>query len=125
MGSLVFRLRNVPDDEAQAVRSLLDDNQIDWYETTAGNWGIAMPGLWVSNENDIKLARALIEKYQEERQRSLRRAYEDGLTTGETRTFIQAVKDSPLKTLATIAFCLFVLYVSVNPFLQLIGLSKQ
>ena len=49
MATLVFRLRNVPEDEAQAVRTVLDTNNIDWYETTAGNWGIAMPGLWINN----------------------------------------------------------------------------
>lgn len=125
MASLVFRLRNVPEDEAQAIRSILDENNIEWYETTAGNWGIAMPGLWVSNQDDVEPARILINDYQKQRQNTLRSAYEDGLLTGETETFLQSVTNHPFKTLAIILFCLFILYVSVNPFLQLIGLSKQ
>ena len=44
MSALIFRLRNVPEDEAMQVRDLLDEHRIDWFETSAGNWGIGMPG---------------------------------------------------------------------------------
>lgn len=36
---ILFRLSGVPDDEADDVRMLLTDNAIDFYETSAGNWG--------------------------------------------------------------------------------------
>ncbi|MGK0318613.1 MAG: hypothetical protein ACI9JP_000792, partial [Granulosicoccus sp.] len=39
MPTLVFRLRNVPEDEADDVRMLMNENDFDWYETSAGNWG--------------------------------------------------------------------------------------
>ena len=39
MATLLFRLRHVPDDEADDVRALLEENGIDFYETTPGNWG--------------------------------------------------------------------------------------
>ena len=43
MSKLLFRLRNVPDDEADEVRELLTQHSIEFYETGAGNWGISMP----------------------------------------------------------------------------------
>lgn len=125
MATLVFRLRNVPEDEAQAVRTLLDTNNIDWYETTAGNWGIAMPGIWINNSDEVGRARSLIDAYQIERRNALQLAYKDEKLSGENRTFIQSFKDSPLQVVAIILFCLFIVYVSINPFLQLIGYSAQ
>ena len=47
MALLLFRLRNVPDDEADEVRHLLNENSIEFYETSAGNWGISMPAIWL------------------------------------------------------------------------------
>ncbi|MFQ3230986.1 MAG: hypothetical protein ACI9DO_002365, partial [Reinekea sp.] len=38
MASIVFRLNNVPEHEADLVRALLLENDIDFYETDAGRW---------------------------------------------------------------------------------------
>ena len=66
MSALIFRLRNVPEDEAMQVRDLLDEHRIDWFETAAGNWGIGMPGLWVKDADDAQRARTLIDTFQQE-----------------------------------------------------------
>ena len=58
MPTLVFRLRNVPEDEADDVRALMDENEFDWYETSAGNWGIAMPGIWISKDEELPTCQA-------------------------------------------------------------------
>ena len=63
MSALIFRLRNVPEDEAMQVRDLLDEHRIDWFETSAGNWGIGMPGLWVKDVDDAQRARTLIDTF--------------------------------------------------------------
>ena len=117
MSTLVFRLRNVPDDEADEVRARLDEARIAWYETTAGNWGIAMPALWVSEDEDAPRARALIDTYQRER---------SALAAGAPRPppFAARLRERPIAVLATLAFCVFILYVSVNPFLQLVAASS-
>lgn len=120
MATLVFRLRQVPDEEADDVRTLLDDAGIKWYETTAGNWGIAMPGLWVADSGDALCARALIDDYQRTR---TARAIEAGTDPTNSTTFIERMRERPLAVLAIIAFCGFVLYVSVKPFLQLVASS--
>ena len=113
MTTLVFRLRNVPEDEADAVRTLLDEARVDWYETSAGNWGIAMPGLWVGEPGEAARARALIDDYQ--RERAARRRDADDIVP-----FAARLRERPLAVLGIVAFCLFVLYVSINPFLRLV-----
>lgn len=124
MPALVFRLRNVPDDEANAVRSLMEEHHIECYETTAGSWGIAVPGLWVVNTTDTEKARSLIDTYQQERSSSLRSQYQKDLRSGKTPTLLDRVQAQPLQVAGIVVFCLFILYATLNPFLQLIGYTK-
>ena len=63
----VFRLRNVPDDEAEEIRNLLKHNHIDFYETPAGNWGISMPAIWLNDDDQLERAKELIKEYQQHR----------------------------------------------------------
>ncbi|MFT5896742.1 MAG: hypothetical protein ACI8VW_003625 [bacterium] len=121
MPTLVFRLRNVPEDEADDVRALMDENEFDWYETSAGNWGIAMPGIWVSNDQDLQTARQLIETYQRTRQSTMRESYHQEVDAGNASSFVQRLKEHPLRVVGLVLFCLFILFVSINPFMQLIG----
>lgn len=119
MSKLVFRLRNVPDDEAEAVRALLDERGFDWYETTAGNWGIAMPGIWVREDAQASSARELIDSYQRERSATKRREYEQSVQSGESTTLKDLIRTQPLRMAGIVIFCLFIVYVSLKPFLQL------
>jgi len=118
MTTLVFRLRNVPDDEADDVRALLDEARIDWYETTAGNWGIAMPGLWVEDGDEAMRARPLIDVYQRERAARM-------LAAREPVSTFARLRERPVASLAIIAFCAFVLYVSIDPFVALVAASAR
>jgi len=124
MPVLVFRLRNVPDDEAADIRELLTSHTLDWYETSAGNWGIAMPGIWVRNDEDQAKARELINDYQKQRQSQLRSDYEQELEAGNVSSFWQRLQQRPLRVIGIIIFCAFILYAMINPFLQLIGLTQ-
>jgi len=124
MSQLVFRLRNVPDDEADAVRNILNEHKLDWYETTAGNWGIAMPGIWIKDPDDASTARTLIDTYQQQRGKQMRQDYESEHAAGNVQTLANRVRAQPFRVLGIVLFCLFILYVSINPFLQLIGYSK-
>ncbi len=121
MPTLVFRLRNVPEDEANDVRALMEDNHLEWYETSAGNWGIAMPGIWINNDVDVGRARNLIDAYQKDRKTTLRSHYQQEVEEGRAMSFTQRLREQPARVLGIVLFCLFILYVSVNPFLQLIG----
>lgn len=121
MSALVFRLRNVPQEEADEVRALLQEQGIECYETNAGNWGIAMPGIWVNDEADAPRAHVLINDYQRDRSERQRRRHEAEKHNGQAITFMQRVREQPLRVAGIVLFCLFILYVSINPFLRLIG----
>ena len=120
MSALVFRLRGVPDEEAEEVRALLDEARIDWYETDAGNWGIAMPALWVRDSEDAPRARALIETYARERSSRMRAQWRSRRAAGTLPTLGTRLRERPFAIAAVFAFCLFVLYVSIDPFIRLV-----
>jgi len=111
MAVQIFSLRNVPDDEADEIRALLQEHTIDYYETPAGNWGISMPALWLNDEAQLEQARALIEQYQQERQRITREE--------SPRTLADMVRESPMRYLAYLALIAVILYISVSPFLKI------
>ena len=64
MAKILFRLNGVPDDETNDVRELLTNNAIDFYETSSGNWGVSMPAIWLSDDDQFEKAKALLDAYQ-------------------------------------------------------------
>ena len=121
MSKQIFRLRNVPDDEAEEIRLLLREHGIDFYETPGGNWGISMPALWLNDDNEHKAeeAKALIEQYQEERAVRIRREYEELKQQGKHRRLRDAFLERPLEFLFYLLIVVLILYLSTKPFLDL------
>lgn len=116
MAKLLFRLRGVPEDEATEVRELLDRNGLDYYETSAGNWGISMPGLWLRDEDQLPRARSLLDDYQQERARVARAEWEEARRAGRHPTQWQLICQQPLKTAAYLAAVSVILFISVSVF---------
>ncbi len=114
----LFKLKNVPDDEAQDVRDLLIKNNIDYYETPPGNWGISMPAIWLNDDGQLKGAKLLIDQYQDERLTKARGEYEQIKKDGKHRTFVNELLDSPVQFVLYIGFVAVVLYFSIKPFLN-------
>ncbi len=114
----VFKLRNVPDDEADDVRALLSENEIEFYETSAGNWGISAPGIWLRDESRFAEARALIETYQVERQQRMREEYEQLRRQGRQRSVAQLIAENPLRAILYLIGIVVILYISIKPFLH-------
>lgn len=114
----LFSLRHVPDDEAQQLRDLLSSHHIDFYETGPGNWGISAGAFWLRTDEQLEEARKLIDTYQEQRTRDARLEYEELKRAGQQRRFLDNVREKPLQLLLYIAAILFILYVSLKPFLQ-------
>ncbi len=77
MSIRLFNLQDVPDDEADEIRYLLDRNNINYYETPSGNWGFSMAAIWVKDEKQIIEAYELIKAYQEERVIKARKEYSE------------------------------------------------
>lgn len=91
MPELLFKLRNVPDDEAEEVRQLLNDHEISFYETHAGSWGVSLPGMWLQDDSQLKEAKSLIETYQRERASVARESYEQLKKEGRHETVMDKI----------------------------------
>ncbi len=118
MSTLLFRLTNVPEDEADEIRALLQSNGIDYYETSAGNWGISMPALWLIKDEDLFKARQLLDEYQHQRLIIEREKYLQLKKSGANLSFISSIKERPLRFIVYLGAILFILYVSVKMVLE-------
>ena len=121
MPHLLFKLNCVPEDEEIEVRRLLDDNHIDYYETSAGLFGISLAALWIRDEGEIEKARELVEQYQQQRYRQAREHYAQQEQDGTAETMLQRAWRQPLRTLLYLAVILLILYFSTVPFLKMFG----
>lgn len=110
MSVLFFSLRGVPDDEADDIRSLLTENQIDFYETSAGNWGISLPALWLIDKENLPTAQRLFDAYQNQRQIEQRTLYKQRKANGQQPGMITHI----LRAVLYLPLLIGVLYVSVK-----------
>lgn len=113
MAKLLFRLRNVPDDEAAEVRELLETHQIPFYETGAGNWGISMPGLWLHHDTDYAQARALLDDYQQQRRQHMRAQYQADRAAGTADTMFTILRRDPARFIAYMFIIIAVAAISI------------
>ncbi len=119
MAVLLFKLNAVPDDEADDIRALLADNDIDYYETSSGNWGISVAGIWLRNKDQLAQASQLIDDYEQLRYQQARTEYEQLRAEGRQRTLLDIIKESPLRFLAYLTVIAVILYFSIKPFMAL------
>ena len=118
MAKLLFRMRDVPDDEAEEVRELLTQNKITFFETFAGNWGISMPGLWLVNEQQFDEARALLDEYQEARSTRVKSQYRRQREQGKIRTFWESFRAEPVRFSVYLGLAALVLFLSLRFFVS-------
>ena len=119
MALRIFNLRNVPDDEAEDVRELLQEDNIDFYETPPGNWGISVPAFWVRDDSQAPRAKSLIAAYQKERQIKAKAEYAKQKEVGEHRTLLDSVKENPLRFVVYMIIICGLLYISTMPFINM------
>lgn len=115
----IFKLNNVPDDEAEEIRELLTSNHIDYYETSAGNWAISAPAIWINNEDQESQARLLIDQYQRERVTRIREEYARLKQAGRHRTIMDVIKDNPRQFIVYMIAIAVIVYLSTMPFINL------
>lgn len=116
MAKLLFKLNNVPDDEADDIRQVLDDKQINYYETSAGNWGLSFAAIWLQDEQDFPAAKSLIDEYQQQRYQRVSSEREALIESGEYITLWQRFTERPIRMIAVAIFVVVVLYFSIMPF---------
>ncbi len=119
MAQLLFSLRGVPEDEAWDIRDLLDTHEIDYYETSAGNWGVSMPALWLRDQQQLQQAQQLIAAYQQQRGETQRALYQQLKSSGEHKTLLRSFKQNPLQFLMYLGLIYMVLYFSIKFILEI------
>lgn len=119
MTTLLFNLRGVPEDEADEVRELLTEQDIDFYETSAGNWGMSTPALWLRNDADLEKARYVLNKYQQQRFLTARENYLQRKKTDQQKTLLKAFIEKPVLYCVYIFTILLVVYVSIKLLFEL------
>jgi hypothetical protein len=113
MAKIIFSLKYVEEDEANDIRSLLIENDIDFYETTAGRWQISLAAIWVRQDEDYQKARALIETDQKVR----REAYQTNIPAiGLLPSLWRQCRHNPVEFIFTLVAILFILGLSLLPF---------
>ncbi len=118
MSRLLFKLRGAPEDEVEEIRGLLESGGIEFFETHAGRWGLGMPALWVADDDRFQEARALIDRYEEQRSARQREAYERLRREGKARTFVDGIREDPVRFLFYLAVIATVAYFSIKPFVD-------
>ncbi len=121
MATQLMKLRNVPADELDEIHALLEGHGIEVYETSAGNWGISLPALWLHDDNRLGEARALLDRYAVERQERVRREYAALKEAGKARTLLDIAKENPVRFVVYLALVVTAAWFSITPFLQLAG----
>lgn len=121
MSRLVMNLRNVPDDEADEVRALLDEHGIEYYETQPGPFGISMGAIWLRDESRAEEADRLFREYQAERRERMRSKYLERLNRGEAEGIIDRFRQHPLRNTAFVLFAAALLYIMTRPFFLFAG----
>ncbi|MFC3282552.1 DUF6164 family protein [Litchfieldella rifensis] len=121
MAVLLFKLRDVPDQEAEEVRQLLREHQFDFYETSAGRWRLSVAAIWLKDDSQAAAARSVIDEYQAELTARARQAHAELEAQGRAPTLWGKLSQQPLRCLLFIVAAAIVLGVSILPFLGLQG----
>lgn len=120
MSKLLLNLRNVPDDEADDVRAMLDREQITFYETRPSMWGISAGGIWVTEDAAYADARHAMDVYQQQRSVRARAEYAAAKRAGTAATFLTMLRAEPARVAVSVLGILFVLVVLALPVILLL-----
>jgi len=121
MAKLLLNLRNVPDDEADDVRAMLDAHGIAFYETRPSMWGISAGGIWVTEDAAIVDAKRLMADYQRQRQINARAEYAAAKRAGTAETFWMLLRADPARVALTVLAILCLLGLIALPMILLRG----
>lgn len=121
MAVIIFRLNGVLDEEADEVRALLTEHGFEFYETSAGRWGISVAALWLKYDEDKERARTLLDEFQFNRQEKIRAEHEQLRKEGKLENVLGRLLSNPLQFVVYMIFILLIIYLSLSPFVFLGG----
>lgn len=119
MSKLLFSLRSVPDDEVFEIKELLDINELEFYETSAGNWGVSMPALWIVDNDDYGKAHNLLNEYHQNRAVKQRQLYEQLKKEGKNIEMKDVFLQKPFRFMVYIGGVVFIFYISIKLLLEI------
>lgn len=111
MSILLFSLRGVPEDEADEIRDLLAINDIDYYETSAGNWGVSMPAFWLKNSDELENAQRLLHEYHQQRAITQREIYLQKKREHTHQGWFISIIKNPIRFITYLAAIAFIFYI--------------
>lgn len=117
MPKLLCRLSQMPEDERLDICELLDDADIQYYETSAGFWGIGVAGLWLSDAGQYDEAQSMFDDYQHKRQELASQQSQKLAQQGFIVGLLTAFFHKPILSTITLLICLLILFLSVYPFM--------
>mgnify|MGYP003576504646 CR=1 FL=1 len=120
MARLLFKLSNVPDDEAQDIREVLNNHDIHFYETNAGFFRVGLDPIWLADGSQEEQARELIRSYQAERVVRQQENYAQLVEAGQVPSVWQRFCAQPIRFIALVVAILFVAALTVVPFVMLL-----
>ena len=115
MSRLLMNLHHAPDDEAVAVRELLDEAKFDWYEIAPNRWGISPGAIWISENEDYEAAKALLDEFQVKRQYDARAEYENAQQEGTRPSIFAVARSDPKKFLVALICVALMLGLAALP----------
>ncbi|MEO6076703.1 MAG: DUF6164 family protein [Dokdonella sp.] len=121
MSKLLLNLRNVPDDEADDVRAMLDTHRLAFYETRRSMWGVSAGGIWLTEDAAIVEAKRLMAVYQQQRAARAREEYAAAKRAGTAETFASVLRAEPGRVAMLVLAILFVLGLMALPAIMLRG----
>lgn len=116
MAALLFRLAQVPEDEQEDIRQLLDDGGFDVYETSAGFFGLGVAAIWLRDREQLARAQQAIDDYQQQRAEKMQQDYRQRVASGEEASFWEYSIHHPFRLLGVIAVVALVLALMLLPF---------
>jgi hypothetical protein len=116
MARLLFKLAQVPEDEAHEIRSLLNEKGISFYETDAGFFRVGVDAIWLVDGAQEEEARALIRMYQSERAARAQHNYAQLVEAGQAPGIWQHFCAQPLRFIALTVAIIFVAGLTLLPF---------
>ena len=120
MATKLMGLRNVPADELDDIHALLESNDIRYYETSAGTFGISLPALWLIDDAQVPQARQLLDDYAAQRSQRAQARWQAELQTGTQRTVIDMLREHPLRFITYLVLIGALVLVSTVPFLLMV-----
>ena len=117
MAKKIVNLRGKPEDEVEEIRELFTNNDIEFYETPAGNWGVSMPSIWLNNDEDYPKAESLLAEYQLERYERIHSEYEQLKKEGQHDTVLKRLAREPVQVLFYTVAIIAIIYLTLSPFI--------